>query len=152
MLSIEEMAAFCKKKGFVYQSGEIYGGLSGFFDYGSLGTELNKNIKDSWWKFHVHNREDITGIDGSIITTPKTWVASGHVDGLVDVLTICDKCKKRHRADHIIEDQLGIDIEGAPLEEINKLLKKVKCSCKGGKLGDAQKFNLLFETSIGSLF
>ena len=146
------MAAFCKKKGFVYQSGEIYGGLSGFFDFGPLGAELNKNIKDSWWKYHVHNREDIVGIDGSIITTPKTWVASGHTESLVDVLTQCNKCKKRHRADHLIEDQLGIDIEGAPLKEINKLLKKAKChSCKNGELGEAQSFNLLFETSIGSV-
>jgi len=93
-ISIEELANFCKKKGFVYQSGEIYGGFAGFWDFGPLGVELNNNIKKEWWNFHVQQREDMVGIDGSIITHPKVWEASGHVDSFNDILAVCKKCKK----------------------------------------------------------
>src|SRR3989338_9119803 len=83
-ISIEEMAVFCKRKGFVFQSGEIYGGLAGFWDFGPNGVELKNNLKREWWKFHVQQREDMAGIDGSIITNPKVWEASGHVSSLID--------------------------------------------------------------------
>ena len=86
MLTIEEMAAFCKRKGFVYPNSEIYGGLSGFFDYGPLGVELKNNIKQSWWHFHVHSRKDIVGMDGSIITHPFVWKASGHVESFEEIM------------------------------------------------------------------
>lgn len=99
MISIEEMATFCKKKGFVFPNSEIYGGMSGFWDYGPLGSEMKKNLKDSWWKFHVQSRDDIVGIDGSIITNPKVWKASGHVDSFKDVSVVCLKCKKFNKVD-----------------------------------------------------
>ena len=98
-ISIEELANFCKEKGFVYQSGEIYGGFAGFWDFGHLGVELNNNIKKEWWDFHVRQREDMVGIDGSIITHPKVWEASGHVDSFNDVLAVCKKCKKPNKFD-----------------------------------------------------
>jgi len=149
-MKIDEMATFCKKKGFVYPSGEIYGGLNGFFDFGHLGVELNNSIKVAWWKYHVQDRADVVGIDGSIITNPKVWVASGHVENFIDVMVECKKCNTRYRADHIIEDQLGMDIEGAPLEEINKQLEKVKCTeCKNGELGEAYPFHTMFESYVG---
>jgi glycyl-tRNA synthetase len=85
-LTIEDMAVFCKRKGFVYPTSEIYGGISGFWDFGHLGVELKNNIKKAWWKFHVQNREDIIGIDGSIITHPKVWEASGHVASFEDIM------------------------------------------------------------------
>ena len=93
MISIEQMAIFCKKKGFVYPTAEMYGGLSGFFDYGPLGVELKNNLKQSWWKAHVQDRDDIVGIDGSVITNPKVWQASGHVENFIDVMVECEKCK-----------------------------------------------------------
>ena len=98
-ISIEELAAFCKRKGFVYPSAEIYGGLAGFWDFGHLGVELKNNIKKEWWKFHVLQREDIVGIDGSIITNPKVWEASGHVDSFVDVAVINKKTKEKFKID-----------------------------------------------------
>ncbi|MBU0962722.1 MAG: glycine--tRNA ligase, partial [Nanoarchaeota archaeon] len=79
MITIQDIATFCKKKGFVYPSSEIYGGLSGFFDFGPLGVELFKNIKDSWWKFFVQDKENMVGIEASIISHPRTWKASGHI-------------------------------------------------------------------------
>ena len=85
MVSIDEMFTFCKRKGFVFPNSEIYGGLAGFFDYGPLGVELNNNIKQSWWKAFVQDRDDVVGIDGCIITNPKVWEASGHVEDFEDV-------------------------------------------------------------------
>lgn len=98
-ISIEELAAFCKRKGFVYQSGEIYGGFAGFWDFGHLGTELKNNIKKEWWKFHVLQREDIVGIDGSIITHPKIWEASGHINSFIDTLVVDKKTKEKFKVD-----------------------------------------------------
>ena len=128
-IGIEDMAAFCKKKGFVYPSGEIYGGLSGFWDYGPLGSELKKNLKDSWWKYHVQNREDIVGIDGSIITNPTVWEASGHVDCFTDVYVVCKKCKKPNKLD---KNEVG----------------KVKCEC-GSDYDVKGDINMMFTTQVG---
>jgi glycyl-tRNA synthetase (class II) len=112
-ISIEDMATFCKRKGFVYPSAEIYGGLAGFFDYGHLGVELKNNLKNDWWNFHVRQREDVVGIDGSIITNPKVWKASGHEDSFSDIFVVCKKCKKINKID---KNELG----------------KVKCDFCGG--------------------
>lgn len=109
-IGIDELAAFCKRKGFVYPSGEIYGGLSGFWDYGHLGVELIKNIKDSWWNFHVRNREDVEGVDGSIITNPKVWEASGHVENFVDYIVKEKKSGQFFKVDtHEVEKYRGDD-------------------------------------------
>ncbi len=98
-ISIEELTTFCKRKGFVYQSGELYGGFAGFWDFGHLGVEMKNNIKKLWWQFHVAEREDIVGIDGSIITNPQVWVASGHVSSFVDVAIVNKKTKEKLKID-----------------------------------------------------
>ena len=130
-INVEEMAIFCKKKGFIYQSGEIYGGFAGFWDFGHLGVELNNNLKSEWWNFHVFKRKDIVGIDGSIITHPQVWKASGHVDSFNDVFVVCKKCKKPGKADRY---ELG----------------KVKCEC-GGEYDEktAKDFELMFKIKVG---
>lgn len=130
-LSIEDLAVFCKRKGFVYQSGEIYGGLAGFWDFGHLGVELKKNIKNAWWDFHVRQREDMVGIDGSIITHPQVWKASGHLDSFSDLFVVCKKCKKIGKID---KNELG----------------KIKCEC-GGDYDEkkAKEVKLMFETNVG---
>src|SRR3989344_2379798 len=124
-LTIDELAVFCKRKRFVFKSSEIYGGFSGFWDYGFLGVELFNNIKQDFWKFFVQEKENMLGIDSSIISHPKTWVASGHVASFKDVMGKCKKCKKL-----------------AKLEE-------GKCFC-GGELEKVEDFNLMFETKVGA--
>ena len=150
-INIDKMATFCKQKGFIYPSSEIYGGISGFFDYGPLGSELKNNIKQAWWKFHVQDREDIVGIDGSIITHPKVWVASGHVENFEDVMLECTKCRERYRGDVLIEDMLKIQADGLKADDINKLVKQNNINCPKCKspLGEAAPFNLMFQTNVG---
>ncbi|MBW3012502.1 glycine--tRNA ligase [Candidatus Woesearchaeota archaeon] len=130
--NIEEIAVFCKKKGFVYPSSLIYGGFSGFWDYGPLGVELFNSIKAHWWKFFVQDREEMVGLDASVISHPKTWVASGHVASFSDVSVKCKKCKKQS---HLDRADLG----------------KVKCEFCGGELDEstAKDLNLLFKTTVG---
>jgi len=150
-ISIDEMASFCKKKGFIYPNSEIYGGLSGFWDYGHLGVELKNNIKSEWWKAHVHEREDIVGIDGSIISHNKVWQASGHVSHFTDLLLSCPKCKNRFRADHFIEDATGQLPESLTPESVNHLVKSHNLKCPNCKVPfeDVKAFNLMFKTNIG---
>ena len=131
-ISIEEMFTFCKRKGFVYPSGEIYGGLAGFWDLGHLGVELFNNLKKSWWDFHVYNREDIVGIDGSIISNPKIWDASGHVSEFVDVAVTCKKCGNKTKMDR---HELG----------------KVKCEKCEGEFENKGEFNPMFMINTGSV-
>lgn len=151
-LTIEELATFCKRKGFVYPNSEIYGGLSGFFDYGPLGVELKNNIKQEWWKAHVQSRADIVGIDGSIITHPKVWEASGHVANFADIMAKCGKCGHTGRADHLVEDKAKVATAGMNAQQLQELIAKhrVKCPrCGSDQLKIDQPFNLMFRTSIG---
>jgi glycyl-tRNA synthetase len=151
-ISIEELATFCKKKGFVFPSSDIYGGLSGFFDFGPLGVELLKNIKDSFWKTFVRDKEFMEGIEASIISHPRTWKASGHLESFGDLILTCKKCNNKLRADHFIEDHLKINAEGWELDKINELIKEnnFKCPKCKGDFEELKDFNLLFETSIGA--
>ena len=150
-ISIEDITTFCKKKGFVYPSSEIYGGMAGFFDYGPLGVELKNNIKQQWWKYHVNNRTDIVGLDGSIITNPKIWKASGHIDCFEDILIECKKCKSKFKGDVLLEEKLKICAEGLDKKDIDKLIIKNKITCPNckGKFANADKFNLMFQTFVG---
>ncbi|MBI2581230.1 glycine--tRNA ligase [Candidatus Woesearchaeota archaeon] len=146
------MATFCKRKGFVYQNSEIYGGMSGFFDYGPLGVELKNNIKHEWWKAHVQSRQDVVGIDGSIITHPKVWEASGHVANFTDIMAKCGKCGNSVRADHIVEDKAKVSTTGLYAPQLQELIfkHKVKCPrCGTDALKIAQPFNLMFKTTVG---
>ena len=150
-ITIDEMATFCKRKGFVYPTSEIYGGISGFYDFGHLGVELKNNIKKEWWKTFVQQRDDVVGIDGSIITHPMVWKASGHVDGFTDILVDCKKCGSRFRADTLVEEKLKIPTAGMTIEGLAAEIKehKIKCQKCGSELGQPKKFNLMFTTNVG---
>ena len=143
--SLEPVVSLAKRRGFVFQSSEIYGGLSSCYDFGPLGVEMKNNVKKAWWKAMVQDRDDIVGLDASILMAPKVWEASGHVEGFSDPLVDCKGCKKRWRADHLLEDR-GIK----PVFKPGEWLKQdVKCPECGGDLTDIRKFNLMFKTFMG---
>lgn len=148
-----EVIALAKRRGFVYPSSDIYGGLANTWDFGPYGTLLKNNIRDSWWKYFVLERDNIVGLDASVFLNPKVWEASGHVAGFTDAMVDCKNCKYRTRADHLIEDSLpSIKVEGLPVEELTKIIKdnKLKCpKCNSDQLTDVRRFNLLFETHVG---
>jgi len=150
--SLEKIISLCKRRGFVYQNSEIYGGIQGFYDYGPLGVEMKNNIKKLWWEEMTKNHENVVGIDGAIITHPKVWEASGHVQNFTDPLVDCKKCKKRFRADHLLE-KIIIEESGAADEDViaslTKALKGKKCPECGGELTKPRRFNLLVEVGLG---
>ena len=106
---IDEIVSLCKRRGFVFQSSDIYGGFNGFFDYGPLGVELRRNIKDAWWDDMVRRRDDMVGLDSSIIMNPEIWKASGHVDGFSDPMVDCKDSKMRYRADQLFAAEIKVD-------------------------------------------
>ena len=108
-VSMETLVALCKRRGFIFQSSEIYGGFNGFFDFGPLGAELKKNIRDCWWSDMVRRRDDIVGVETSIIMHPKVWEASGHVAGFTDPLVDCKASKQRYRADQLFFAPVVVD-------------------------------------------
>ncbi|MFP4163184.1 MAG: glycine--tRNA ligase [Chitinispirillaceae bacterium] len=125
------IVSLCKRRGFIFQSSEIYGGLNSCWDYGPLGVELKRNVKEAWWRAMVTNRRDIVGLDASILMHPKVWEASGHLTGFSDPMVDCKQCKERFRADH--------------LENLEK------CPNCGGELTEVRKFNLMFKTFMGPI-
>ena len=145
--AMEKIVSLCKRRGFVYQGSEIYGGLAAIYDFGHYGALLKNNIRDSWLKSMIQMRDDMVGLDSAIFMHPKTWVASGHVGGFNDPQVDCKKCKNRFRADHLLKSY-GVDIDDkAPLEEINTQLdklrgeKKLKCfACGSTDLTQAKVF------------
>ncbi|MBA3424764.1 MAG: glycine--tRNA ligase [Rubrobacter sp.] len=152
-VTMEKMVAFCKRRGFVYGSSEIYGGLRSSYDYGPLGIEMKRNIKDEWWRHTVHMRDDVVGLDAAIIMHPKVWEASGHTATFNDMLVESRTSKRRYRADHLIEDATGIDAEGLSPEELTKIIEeddRVKDPVDGGRdFAPVRPFNLMFETYMG---
>ncbi|MEK9168071.1 MAG: glycine--tRNA ligase [Patescibacteria group bacterium] len=147
---MEKIVALCKRRGFVYQGSEIYGGLAGTWDYGHFGLALKKNIEDLWWRRFVLSRDDMYGIDSAILMNSKVWEASGHIGGFHDPLVEDKKTHKRYRADHLLEDT-GIDTAGMSVEQMGALIaeKKIK-SPDGNELTAPQQFNMMFKTSVGS--
>ncbi len=152
MVSIQELATFCKKKGFIYRNAEIYGGMAGFFDLGHLGVELNNNIKQELWKRFVQAREDVVGIDGSLMSPEIVFKASGHLESFTDIMLECSKCKKKIRADEIIEEETHIDAEGKSVDDILTIIKdnKLKCPSCGGGFKEPEHFNLMFKSEVGA--
>lgn len=148
-----KVVALAKRRGFAYPSSEIYGGMANTWDLGPVGTLLRNNLRDSWWKFFVLDRDDIVGIDASIFLNPEVWKASGHVSGFTDALIDCKNCNHRTRADHLIEDALpDKKVEGLSTEELDEIIKENQIKCP--KCGEfdwtpVRRFNLLFETSVG---
>ena len=104
-VSLDTVVSLCKRRGFIFQSSEIYGGIGSLYDYGPVGVELKRNVKDQWWKSMVRDREDVVGIDASILMHPNVWVASGHVDSFTDPLAECHECHRRHRSDLLETDE-----------------------------------------------
>jgi glycyl-tRNA synthetase len=127
-VEMEAIVSLCKRRGFIFQSSEIYGGLGSTWDYGPLGVELKSNVKRAWWRDNVYARDDMEGLDAAILMHPKVWEASGHVSSFTDPLVDCKRCKKRFRADHL---------EGPACPEC------------GGELTEARQFNLMFKTFMG---
>ena len=124
----EKVVSLCKRRGFVYPSSELYGGLSGFWDFGPLGVELKNNLKAAWWGRVVHGREDVVGLDSAIIYNPKVWEKSGHTKFMTDLLVECKNCHQRFREDHV----------------------KGECpNCKGKEFTDPRPFNVMFKTYVG---
>ena len=152
-VTMDKIVAFCKRRGFVYQSSEIYGGLRSSYDYGPLGVEMKRNIKEEWWRRMVHMREDMVGLDSAIIMHPRVWEASGHTATFNDMLVESRTSKRRYRADHLIEDATGIDAEGLSPEELTKIIQeddRVKDPADGGRdFAPVRPFNLMFETYMG---
>ncbi len=128
---MDKVVALCKRRGFIFQSSEIYGGLNGAWDYGPLGAELKRNVKEAWWQAVVHQRNDVVGLDAAILMHPRTWEASGHVGNFADMLVECKKCNKRLRQD---------------------LLIKGKCpQCGNTSFSEPRPFNLMLKTNIGAM-
>jgi len=150
---MDEIVALSKRRGFVFPSSEIYGGLANTWDFGHYGTLLKNNIRDHWWNVFVMRRDDVKGIDASIFLSPRVWEASGHVAGFTDALVDCKKCHFRTRADHLIEDKLkDVKVEGLPVEKLTQIIRENKLGCprcQSTDLTDVRRFNLLFETEMG---
>ena len=134
---MEDIVSLCKRRGFVYQGSEIYGGEAGLYDFGPYGVELLNNIKQSWWRTNVHAREDYVGVDAAMFKHPKVWEASGHVGGFSDPFAECRKCNTRIRVDKELE-KIGVAADEKMTEaELNKLFdenrNKIKCPNCGAK-------------------
>src|SRR3989344_6472070 len=149
-ISIDELAAFCKRKGFVYPSSEIYGGLSGFWDFGHLGTLLKKNFENEWRTYFLRLNDNFHEIEASEIMPEKVFVASGHLKNFTDIAA---KCKKGHieRADHLLEKHLGKKHEGLTGEEMSNLIKKNKivCSTCKSSIDFVGNINMMFPVQLG---
>lgn len=158
---MEKITSLCKRRGIIFQSSEIYGGLANTFDYGPVGVELKNNIKNAWWKHFVQEREDMVGLDASILMNPKVWETSGHLAGFNDPLTDCKSCQKRLRADKMVEDHLENTQDDPPenwagektphqelLDYIHE--KGIQCPyCGATEFSDIRNFNLMFKTHQG---
>src|SRR5579862_7692210 len=143
-VSLEDIVSLCKRRGFIYQGSEIYGGLAGTWDYGPLGTLLKRNIINEWLKFFVDGWDDMYQIDSAILMNPKVWQASGHTETFSDPMVECSNCHAQLRADHILEDAINFNEDE---------LKQAKCPNCGqtGTLGQTRQFNLMFKTTVGPL-
>jgi len=127
MVSMDTIVSLCKRRGYIFQSSEIYGGFASTWDYGPLGAELKNNVKAAWWRAVVQERDDIVGLDAAILMAPQVWVASGHVEQFTDPLVDCKQCQQRFRADQVGE----------------------RCPDCGGELTEARQFNMMFKTFVG---
>ena len=144
---MEKIVSLCKRRGFIFQSSEIYGGINSIYDYGPLGVELKNNVKKAWWKEMVQMRDDVVGLDSGILMHPKIWEASGHLEGFSDPLVDCKSCKKRFRADHLLEaGGIKPDFRQADFSK-----HKLKCPECGGQLTEVRDFNLMFKTFMGAV-
>jgi glycyl-tRNA synthetase len=148
---MEKIVSLCKRRGFIFPTCEIYGGFANSYSYGPYGAQLKKNIKDLWWKKFVESRIDMVGIDGPILLHPKVWQASGHTEGFNDAMVDCKECKKRFRADHLVKELTGKDMEG-DLKGMTKALKDKKCpECGKSNWSEVKKMNMMFKTEMNGV-
>jgi glycyl-tRNA synthetase len=148
---MDKIVSLAKRRGFIFPACEIYGGFANSYSYGPYGVTLKNNIKALWWKKFVEEPEDMCGIDGPILLHPKLWEVSGHVGGFNDAMVDCKKCQKRFRADHIVEDATGQDLEG-DLTKLNEALKGIKCpDCGAIDWTEARFFNMMFKTEMNGI-
>ena len=147
---MEDIISLCKRRGFIYQGSDVYGGLSGTWDYGPLGVQLKRNIMNLWWRMFVDERDDIYGVDAAILMNPKVWKASGHVDTFVDPLCEDTVNHRRYRTDHILKDN-GVDADGLTMEQMDEVIveRGIK-SPDGNPLSKSRTFNMMFKTSVGA--
>jgi glycyl-tRNA synthetase len=148
--TLEDIVSLCKRRGFIFPGSEIYGGMSGTWDYGPLGVSLKRNISNLWWQTFVESRDNVYGIETAILMHPKVWQASGHVATFHDPLIEDPKTKKRYRLDHLLEDN-GVNPEGLTIDQmVAAVNEKNILSPDGNPLGKAAQFNLMFKTNTGS--
>ena len=147
---MEDIISLCKRRGFIYQGSDVYGGLSGTWDYGPLGVQLKRNIMQLWWRRFVDERDDIYSVDAAILMNQKVWQASGHVDTFVDPLCEDTVNHRRYRTDHILKDN-GIDADGMTMEQMDAVIaeKGIK-SPDGNPLSKSRTFNMMFKTQVGA--
>ena len=147
---MEDIISLCKRRGFIYQGSDVYGGLSGTWDYGPLGVQLKRNIMNLWWRRFVDERDDIYGVDAAILMNQKVWRASGHVDTFVDPLCEDTVNHRRYRTDHILKDN-GIDADGMTMEQMDAVIAErgIK-SPDGNPLSTSRTFNMMFKTFVGA--
>jgi glycyl-tRNA synthetase len=150
--ALDQVVSLCKRRGFVFPCGEIYGGTRSAWDYGPLGVELKENIKRQWWKAMVTSREDVVGLDSSVILPTRTWEASGHLSTFTDPLTECQSCHKRFRADHMQEAHAAkLEKKGDPVDPDDVDLKELACPNCGtrGAWTEPRQFNMMLKTYLG---
>ena len=148
---MDKIVSLAKRRGFIWQGSEVYGGMRGTWDYGPLGLALKRKIMNEWWDFFVENREDMFGVDAAIIMNPKVWKASGHAATFADPLVEDLKTGERYRADHLLKDA-GIEAEGLSNEKITEIIReKGLKSPKGNDLSDVRSFNMMFQTNVGAV-
>ena len=147
---METLVSLCKRRGFIYQGSDVYGGLSGTWDYGPLGVALKRNIMNLWWRRFVDERDDMYGVDAAILMNQKVWQASGHVDTFVDPLCEDTVNHRRYRTDHILKDN-GVDADGMTMEQMDAVIveKGIK-SPDGNQLSKSRTFNMMFKTHVGA--
>ena len=147
--NMDNIISLCKRRGFVFPGSEIYGGLANSWDYGPLGAQLRKNIKDFWWKTFVETRDDMVGFDGAILMNPRVWEASGHVATFHDPLVEDVVTHKRYRADHLLEEK-GVNVSGMTIDQMGEKIQEMKLkSPDGNDFSAPRQFNLMFQTAIG---
>jgi len=151
-VKLDDIVSLAKRRGFIYQGSDVYGGLSGTWDYGPLGVTLKKNIMQLWWRMFVEQRDDMYGVDAAILMNQKVWQASGHVDTFVDPLCEDMVNHRRYRTDHILKDK-GIDVEGMTMAAMDAAIENngIK-SPDGNLLSKSQTFNMMFKTNVGATF
>lgn len=149
---LEPIVSLAKRRGFIYQGSEVYGGLAGTWDYGPLGVQLKRNITNLWWKTFVEQRDDMYGIDAAILMNQKVWQASGHVGGFNDPLVEDVKTKKRYRADHLLEQNNVQNVSSMSFEQMDAAIKEhgIK-SPDGNELSEVRQFNMMFKTHVGAI-